>query len=39
MRADSITRLCVSVVGLGLTLNPGHAKLLTKRQRKRMTWF
>jgi len=39
MRADSTTCLCVSVVGLCLTLNPGHAKLLTKRQRKRVTWF
>jgi len=39
MRADRVTRLCVSVVGLCLTLNPGQAKLLTKQQRKRVTWF
>jgi len=39
MRADSVTRLCVSVAGRCLTLNPGQAKLLTTRQRKRVTWF
>jgi len=39
MRADGITRLCVSVAGICLTLGPGQAKLLTKRQREHVTWF
>jgi len=33
------TRLHMMVAVLCLTLNPGQAKLLTKRQRKRVTWF
>jgi len=30
MRADSITRLCLSVAGRCLKLGLGHAKLLTR---------
>jgi len=33
------TRLHTMVAVLCLTLQPGQAKLLTKRQRKRVTWF
>jgi len=39
MRAAGCTRLFTTIAVLCLMLDPGQAKLLTKKQRKRVIWF